>query len=64
MKPAEVLKKKIEARRKKMPCSYCDKIFESVDALLQHEETHEGASTVDSDSPVIIPKRNIPYQNK
>ena len=63
MKPGDVLKKKIEARRKSMPCSSCDKVFSDVGELLAHEETHDGSAPIDSDFPATAPKRNIPYRS-
>lgn len=63
MRPGEAIKKKIEARRKNMPCGSCDKIFNDLGALLAHEETHDGSASIDSDFPASTPKRNIPYRS-
>jgi hypothetical protein len=64
MKPGDVIKKKIEARRKKMPCGFCDKVFSDLGELLAHEDAHDGHPHADSDNPATAPKRNIPYRNK
>lgn len=66
MNSKDFLKKRLESRKKKMPCSMCDLVFDDLGKLLSHEENHDGISSnqENTDFPASAPpKRKLPYRD-
>lgn len=56
--PYDPKRKKVKKANSLYPCSFCDKIFENIASLLEHEEIHERLEDEASQRPHKIPYRD------